>query len=207
MCGCLNTLREFFVPLIKIYFDEAFTCLTSCSKDLNVGKQNKRTHSGNSPDETLTLLIQTCHLIELNYKYDSGSFLQNDMFETLCDPIADLFELTTIPKFDNFVENNLKPLILEMDERSNDDGLWQKLNYTLLMKTRSEQWQTRLAVLSVIENLFDKMRERYLVILNDTIAFISELLEDENERVEQAAKRIVLRIEQLTGESINEYLK
>ena len=55
--------------------------------------------------------------------------------------------------------------------------------------------------------MFDKMRERYLVILNDTIPFISELLEDEDERVEQAAKRIVLRIEQLTGESINDYLK
>lgn len=94
-----------------------------------------------------------------------------------------------------------------MDERSNDDNMWQKLNFTLLMKTRSEHWQTRLAVLSVIENLFDKMRERYLVILNDTIPFISELLEDEDERVELAAKRIVLRIEQLTGESINEYLK
>lgn len=106
-----------------------------------------------------------------------------------------------------FVELTLKPLILEMDERSNDDNMWQKLNFVLLMKTRSEQWQTRLAVLTVIENLFDKMRERYLVILNDTIPFISELLEDEDERVEQAAKRIVLRIEQLTGESINEYLK
>lgn len=94
-----------------------------------------------------------------------------------------------------------------MDERSNDDNMWQKLNFTLLMKTRSEHWQTRLAVLSVIENLFDKMRERYLVILNDTIPFISELLEDEDERVELAAKRIVIRIEQLTGESINEYLK
>lgn len=51
------------------------------------------------------------------------------------------------------------------------------------------------------------MRERYLVILNDTIPFISELLEDENEKVELAAKTIVNRIENLTGESINEYLK
>ncbi len=51
------------------------------------------------------------------------------------------------------------------------------------------------------------MRERYLVILNDTIPFVSELLEDENEKVELAAKTIVNRIEQLTGESINEYLK
>ena len=62
-------------------------------------------------------------------------------------------------------------------------------------------------MLNVIDHLFDKMRERYLVILNDTIPFVSELLEDENEKVELAAKTIVNRIEQLTGESINEYLK
>jgi len=59
----------------------------------------------------------------------------------------------------------------------------------------------------VIDHLFEKMRERFLVILNDTIPFISELLEDENERVELAAKGIVNRIEHLTGESINAYLK
>lgn len=77
----------------------------------------------------------------------------------------------------------------------------------LLMKTRHEQWETRLAVLNVVDHLFDKMRERYLVILNDTIPFVSELLEDENEKVELAAKQIVGRIERLTGESIEEYLK
>lgn len=51
------------------------------------------------------------------------------------------------------------------------------------------------------------MRERYLIVLNDTIPFLSELLEDENEMVEAAAKRIVSRVEQMTGESINDYLK
>jgi len=79
------------------------------------------------------------------------------------------------------VQESFKPMVLEMDERTTDDNMWQKLNLTLLMKTRSEQWQTKLAVLSVIDHLFEKMRERYLVILNDTIPFISELLEDENE--------------------------
>ena len=51
------------------------------------------------------------------------------------------------------------------------------------------------------------MRERFLVVLNDMIPFISELLEDEREQVEFEAKNIVNRIETLTGESINEYLK
>ena len=94
-----------------------------------------------------------------------------------------------------------------MNERINDDSMWIKLNLSILMHTRNEQWQTRLGALSIIEHMFDVMRERYLVILNDTIPFISESLEDENEDVESCAKRIVNRIEQLTGESINEYLK
>ena len=59
----------------------------------------------------------------------------------------------------------------------------------------------------VIEHLFENLRERYLVVLNDTIPFLSELLEDEHEKVEQTARSIIERVEQMTGESINDYLK
>ena len=59
----------------------------------------------------------------------------------------------------------------------------------------------------VIEHLLESLRERYLVVLNDTIPFLSELLEDEHEQVEGTAKRIVARVEHMTGESINDYLK
>lgn len=59
----------------------------------------------------------------------------------------------------------------------------------------------------VVEHLLETLRERYLVVLNDTIPFLSELLEDEHEEVEGTAKRIVERVEQMTGESIHDYLK
>jgi hypothetical protein len=129
------------------------------------------------------------------------------VFEKLIEPICKILDLTQMVDFDKFIHVSAKTLILEMNERINNDNMWQKLNYALLMKTRSSKVETRMAVLTVIEHMFDGMRERYLVILNDTIPFISELLEDEDERVEDSAKRIVTRIEQLTGESINEYLK
>lgn len=106
-----------------------------------------------------------------------------------------------------FVERSLKPLVFEMDDRINDDSMWVKLNYAILMKTRSEQWQTRQAALLVLEHLLETLRERYLIVLNDTIPFLSELLEDEHEQVEGSAKKIVARVEQMTGESINDYLK
>lgn len=47
----------------------------------------------------------------------------------------------------------------------------------------------------VVEHLLETLRERYLVVLNDTIPFLSELLEDEHEEVEGTAKRIVERVE------------
>ena len=45
------------------------------------------------------------------------------------------------------------------------------------------------------------------MLLNDTIPFLSEGMEDENQEVEIVAKSIVARIEQLTGDSIQDYLK
>ena len=51
------------------------------------------------------------------------------------------------------------------------------------------------------------MGERYLVVLNETLPFLSESLEDEHPLVEATAKEIVKKVETLTGETIQEYLK
>jgi hypothetical protein len=45
------------------------------------------------------------------------------------------------------------------------------------------------------------------MLLNDTLPFLSEGMEDEKSEVEMIAKSIIRRIEQLTGDSIQEYLK
>lgn len=82
------------------------------------------------------------------------------------------------------MHESIKPLVRELNERINDDAMWAKLNYELLLKTRSGEWEVRLAALQVVEHMFETMRERYLVILNDTIPFLSELLEDEHEQIE-----------------------
>jgi len=58
-----------------------------------------------------------------------------------------------------------------------------------------------------VHHLFNKLGERYLVVLNDTIPFISESLEDDSQEVEMLAKEIVKRVQNLTGETLDEYLK
>lgn len=115
--------------------------------------------------------------------------------------------LVGVDKYMDFIEETLKPSIFEIIDRINNDDMWKKLNYEILLKTRSDNWQIRLGAFKIIENLFQRIGERYLVLLNDTLPFLSEGMEDENNTVEITAKAIVSRIEQLTGDSIQEYLK
>ena len=82
------------------------------------------------------------------------------------------------------------------------------MNNSILMKSRQNyKPATRLASLEIVLYLFTKLGERYLIVLNDTLPFLSESLEDDNHDVEMVAKEVIKKIETLTGESIQEYLK
>ena len=85
--------------------------------------------------------------------------------------------------------------------------MWKKINFDILINARSANPTIRLSTFTIIEHLFSRIGERYLILLNDTLPFLSEGLEDENPDVEITVKSIVSRIEQMTGDSIHEYLK
>lgn len=158
----------------------------------------------------LKLLTEVCACLTLNFRHDSGAFIQTDIFELLSEPlVAELVGLNSLGShFTTFIDESLKPLVFEMLDRINNDGLWIRTNNAILMKTRMEHpWQVRRAALSLTEHLFAKMGERFLVVLNDTLPFLSESLEDEHPEVEMLAKEIVKKVETLTGETIQDYLK
>lgn len=144
----------------------------------------------------------------INFSYDNLSFIQNDTVEKVSEPLASLVTLSGLSgKYTTFIESHLKPAVFEVVERINNDDMWKKINYDILMHTRNANSQVRLGAFRIIEHLFSRIGERYLILLNDTIPFLSEGMEDENPDVEQCAKSIVARIEQMTGDSIHEYLK
>ena len=98
-------------------------------------------------------------------------------------------------EYNNFLEDVLKPGVFDIVERINNDDMWKKINYDILMHTRNASPQVRLGAFKIIEYLFNRIGERYLILLNDTIPFLSEGMEDENPDVEICAKAIVARIE------------
>ena len=63
-----------------------------------------------------------------------------------------------------------------------------------------------MSALVCVDGMFSRLSEEYLVLLPETIPFLAELMEDDNLEVEALVKRLVKRIEDLSGERLGQYL-
>ncbi len=65
----------------------------------------------------------------------------------------------------------------------------------------------RLATVKLVSRIVEQLKDRVVSLMSDLLPFMAELLEDENTQVEKESKDIVIRLEQLTGEDVKEYLR
>jgi U3 small nucleolar RNA-associated protein 10 len=81
------------------------------------------------------------------------------------------------------------------------------LNTSLCLATRSDESVVRMAALKCIDGVWEKQPDEMIQFVPETVSeFLSELLEDENSDVENMARKVLARIEGLTG-SLKEYLE
>ena len=77
-----------------------------------------------------------------------------------------------------------------------------------LMATRSRRSVSeRLRAVAAVEGLVGRMREEYLLLLPETIPFVAELLEDAEHQVRVVTQRLIKTLEELSGESLEQYLQ
>lgn len=100
----------------------------------------------------------------------------------------------------------LTPCLAQM-ALATDDTLWKSLNYQILVKTKSNLPQVRIGALETIVAMASKLGEDYLTLLPETIGSLAELLEDEDDRVENATKKAIQQLEQVLGQPIREYFQ
>lgn len=71
---------------------------------------------------------------------------------------------------------------------------------------RSDNEVVRLGAIRCEMSLTEKLGEEWLSLLPEMLPFISELQEDDDEKVEQEVGRWILMIEGILGESLNPML-
>ncbi len=106
-----------------------------------------------------------------------------------------------------FIQSLLAPAIVEMAERMGNFALWQPLNHAVLMQSRSKRALIRQSSLKVIIGIYEKIREPYVVLLPETLPFVSELMQDSDQTVERLTQQLCKILEQLSGENIQQALQ
>ncbi|KAK6936870.1 U3 small nucleolar RNA-associated protein 10, N-terminal [Dillenia turbinata] len=224
--------RSLFVPYFKYLLEGCVRYLTNDKYmkkgALNQKKKKAKIQEANydkSEGESV-LSISKWHLRALIlaslhkcFLYDTGNlkFLNSENFQAstvllkpvvsqlVAEPPASLEEHLDIPSVKE-VDDTLVACIGQMAVTAGSDLLWKPLNHEVLLLTRSDKVRPRILGLRIVKSLMEKLKEEYLVLLAETIPFLSELLEDVELPVRSLTQDILKEMESLSGESLRQYL-
>jgi U3 small nucleolar RNA-associated protein 10 len=157
-----------------------------------------------SPLPPMQCILDALHSCAL---YDTINLLDGERFPKLLEPVAAQLEnlLGGEAEYQRRTEGHLIPCLVQFAVTVHDDALWKPLHHAVLRRTRSDVPAVRLAALTVVQQFFNRLGEAYLVMLPETVPYLAELMEDSHAEVEALCQRVIKDIEQLSGESLQEY--
>uniref|UniRef100_A0A182Q5N1 HEAT repeat-containing protein 1 n=1 Tax=Anopheles farauti TaxID=69004 RepID=A0A182Q5N1_9DIPT len=150
----------------------------------------------------LRYVLKTLYNIVL---YDNQNFINAVRFDMLLAPLADQLENELIATDDAEIRSLVIDCLAQMAVAVMDESLWRQLNYQVLMKTRNNDANVRLFALDACTAIARKLGESYAPLLAETIPFLAELMEDDNESVEKAVHHSCREIGRATGEDLQKY--
>jgi U3 small nucleolar RNA-associated protein 10 len=74
------------------------------------------------------------------------------------------------------------------------------------MKSRNECALIRLATLKTIEKCYQIIGDEFLAMLPESIPFLAEMMDDTDPQVEKTCHQVIKQIEEISGESLDQYL-
>ena len=109
--------------------------------------------------------------------------------------------------YDSFASTYLTPIIssLCMATKSNDSN-WKPISQGLLMLTRDRLSHVRHASLSAVCEIFNRGGAEALVLLPETLPFLSELQSDTDSVVERICHELLHKLEVASGEDLSQYI-
>ncbi|KAF8532913.1 armadillo-type protein [Trichophaea hybrida] len=149
------------------------------------------TTSPNTPEHTFatTAVLRALHLGILS---DTTDFWQSP---THFDPLLPAL-LVILPSQSELAI----PCLSELAAAAQSEEHSKAINSGVLTMMRDESLETRLAAIRAMIGLYARLGEDWLGLLPETVPFIAELLEDDEETVERECQRLIKKIEEFLGE-------
>lgn len=136
--------------------------------------------------------------------FDSQKFINEFRFNILMEPIVDLVENHLVTR-NTTLKTVLCDTIIELGVVVADDTLWKKLNLYLLEKTRRDDVELKIFVLTTSVELARRLGEDYAQLVPETIPFFAEMMESDIDEVVAATQGALKSLEKIVGEDLQKY--
>ncbi|KAI8096220.1 uncharacterized protein BX664DRAFT_290957 [Halteromyces radiatus] len=189
----LEKLKSIFTPYIGYVVEDMMTRLTAYGNGTLL------------PDTLWNYLFTT---LRKSFLYDNDNLWNADRFDKMVDPVLEQLLVTESGDCENYLSRMITyvvPCIAQMAVTVSNDTLWKPLNHKVLMKTREDDPEIRLAALRVIEEFYNRLGDEWLLFLAESISFLAELMEDDDIRVEKLVQQVNAQIETHLGESLDKF--
>ncbi|XP_030757128.1 HEAT repeat-containing protein 1 [Sitophilus oryzae] len=196
-----QSLKGLFVLFASHFLNNAAQIVS----DINKLKGDNTYFKDEAKD--IMLLEYVLKTLQTVFRYANQKFINRDRFDILMQPLVDQLEndIGGIEILNQRNETLLTPTIVHLFVAVSDDVCWKQINYQILLKMRSATPGIRLIALHCLKEVVTKLGQDFLPLLPETIPFLAELLEDEEETVEKACQKAIREIEVVLGEPLQKY--
>jgi U3 small nucleolar RNA-associated protein 10 len=189
----LEKLKSIFTPYYGYLIDDVITRL-------------ERYKEEEQPIDSLWNYIMSA--LRKSFLYDNDNLWSATKFEKIVDPVVDQILVTSKGTSSDYLtrmNTYVVSCVGQMAVTVSNDTLWKPLNHKVLLKTREDDPEIRLAALKCIEEFYIRLGEEWLLFLAESISFLAELMEDDDVRVEKYVQQVNATIETHLGESLDKF--
>ncbi|KAL2917305.1 snoRNA-binding rRNA-processing protein utp10 [Polyrhizophydium stewartii] len=186
-------LKSIFVPYFAYLLDNALATL-------------QRFVDNQQVDADIWILIvaniRSCFLF-----HGPNDFITSDRLQSILDALILQTEQASMHDvaFKDRMSQYLVPCIAQLAVTFRGDKTWKALTRAALSRTRSDTAEVRWACIKVLHEMYSRLGEEMLAFFPETIPFLAELMEDDDEDVEKSCQELCLLIQHYLGEPIQQY--
>lgn len=189
----LEKLKSIFTPYFGYLIDDVIVRLEKYKEE-------------EQPVDALWNYIMSS--LRKSFLYDNDNLWNATKFEKIVDPVVNQLLVTSKGTSSDYLarmNTYVVSCVGQMAVTVSNDTLWKPLNQKVLLKTREDDPEIRLAALKCIEEFYIRLGEEWLLFLAESISFLAELMEDDDVRVEKYVQQVNAQIETHLGESLDKF--
>jgi hypothetical protein len=186
----IKTLMSIFVNFMGVLMDPVLEVLDNVA-------------AGAEPDNMWILALS---LLKHTFMFDTIEFTTAERFKRTLIPLVKQLEIQDSSYF-ALVIDHAAPVIPVLALARHDEVSLKAMNKAVLQATRNEEQHVRKACIAVLHQLYAKLGQEMIPYFPETVPFIAELLEDQDQEVQAACHELCSEIERHLGEPIEHYFQ